>query len=92
MNRGVTLCAVVCPRLGTVPVAAHQVLYQLWVLASFVVDSLAIAGQTLVATALGQGQPRRAREMADRLIEVPPAPSTLQWLRRQIVSSSRWWK
>ena len=52
------------------PVAAHQVLYQLWVLASFIVDSLAIAGQTLIATALGQSAPARARQIADRLLEV----------------------
>ena len=57
-------------RLGTVPVAAHQVVYQLWVFASFVVDSLAIAGQTLIAIALGAGRPREAREIADRLLEV----------------------
>ena len=52
------------------PVAAHQVLYQLWVLASFIVDSLAIAAQTLIATALGQHAPARARQIADRLLEV----------------------
>ena len=57
-------------RLGTVPVAAHQVVYQLWMFASFVIDSLAIAGQTLIAIALGAGRPREAREIADRLLEV----------------------
>ena len=51
------------------PVAAHQVVYQLWMFASFVIDSLAIAGQTLIAIALGAGRPREAREIADRLLE-----------------------
>jgi hypothetical protein len=37
--------------------------------ASFVIDSLAIAGQTLIAVALGAGRPREAREIADRLLE-----------------------
>lgn len=32
-----------------VPVAAHQVVTQLWLLSSLVVDSVAIAGQSLVA-------------------------------------------
>ena len=36
-------------RLGVVPVAAHQVVTQLWLLSSLVVDSVAIAGQSLVA-------------------------------------------
>ena len=66
--------------------AAHQVLYQLWVLASFIIDSLAIAGQTLVATALGQGQPAQAREVSDRLIEVPSPPtSLLEFLRHEAI-------
>ncbi len=64
-NPTVTLCR----SLGTVPVAAHQVVYQLWIFASFVIDSLAIAGQTLIAIALGAGRPREAREIADRLLE-----------------------
>lgn len=31
------------------PIAAHQVVYQLWLLSSLMIDSVAIAGQTLVA-------------------------------------------
>ena len=67
-------------RLGTVPVAAHQVVYQLWIFASFVIDSLAIAGQTLIAIALGAGRPREAREIADRLLEVRPHRAALSGL------------
>ncbi len=47
-----TVC--VSGRLGAVPIASHQVVMQLWLLASFIIDSLAIAGQTLVAVSLGQ--------------------------------------
>ena len=72
-----TLAAPHGDRLGTVPVAAHQVVYQLWIFASFVVDSLAIAGQTLIAVALGAGRPREAREIADRLLEARPHRVTL---------------
>ena len=38
--------------LGPASLAAHQVVAQLWQLASFSVDSLAVAGQTLVAARL----------------------------------------
>jgi Na+-driven multidrug efflux pump len=40
-------------RLGVVPIAAHQVVSQLWLLSSLMVDSVAIAGQTLVAVQVG---------------------------------------
>ena len=41
---------------------------QLWLLASFVVDSLAVAGQALVARAVGAGDASRARGVAERLL------------------------
>jgi len=63
-----TLATTAATKLGTVPVAAHQVVSQLWTLASLLVDSLAVAGQALVATELGQNRPRVAREVSDRLL------------------------
>ena len=63
-----TLAASAAARAGVVPAAAHQVLMQLWLLASFAIDSLAVAGQTLVARAVGAGDPRRARGVAERLL------------------------
>ena len=50
-----------CRRLGVVPVAAHQVVTQLWLLSSLIVDSVAIAGQSLVAVQLGRGDVAEAR-------------------------------
>lgn len=63
-----TLAASAAARAGVVPAAAHQVLMQLWLLASFVVDSLAVAGQALVARAVGAGDAPRARGVAERLL------------------------
>ncbi len=40
--------------LGTVQLAAHQVVRETWFLSAMVVDGLAIAAQTLVATASGR--------------------------------------
>jgi len=63
-----TLAASAAARAGVVPAAAHQVLMQLWLLASFAVDSLAVAGQALVARAVGAGDASRARGVAERLL------------------------
>ena len=43
---------------------------QVWLLTSMVVDSLAVAGQTLVAVYLGEGCPDRARVVANRLLQL----------------------
>ena len=43
-----------------------QVLSQVWIFSSLVVDSLAIAGQTMVAVELGRGDPAAARAITNR--------------------------
>ena len=63
-----TAAAATATRLGTVPAAAHQVLMQLWLLASFAVDSLAVAGQALVGEAVGREDDEGARGVAERLL------------------------
>lgn len=65
-----TLAAASAARLGTAPLAAHQVLMQLWLLTSFAVDSLAVSGQALVAGALSRGERSTARGLADRLLQL----------------------
>jgi hypothetical protein len=52
-----------------VPIATHQVLMQLWMLSSFLLDSLAVGGQTLVAVHVRRDAVA-AREISDRLLEV----------------------
>jgi putative MATE family efflux protein len=51
-------------RTGAVTAAAHQVLFQSFLLVSFLMDGIAIAAQALVGTALGAGSEREAREVA----------------------------
>ncbi|KAL4425326.1 hypothetical protein ABPG75_009342 [Micractinium tetrahymenae] len=63
-----TLASATAARLGVVPVAAHQVVTQLWLLSSLIVDSVAIAGQSLVAVQLGKGDVREARAVSNRLL------------------------
>lgn len=55
-----TLATAIAARIGTAQVAAHQIMFQVWIFLSLMLDSLAIAGQAMVATAL----PRSTAESA----------------------------
>lgn len=51
----------VAARTGAETAAAHQVVWQLWTFLSLVLDSLAIAAQSLVGAALGRESAREAK-------------------------------
>jgi putative MATE family efflux protein len=55
-------------RIGTVPAAAHQVLWQTFLLVSFLMDGFAIAAQAMVGTALGAGDEKEARAVGRDLL------------------------
>lgn len=57
----------VAARFGAAAVAAHQVVLQLWNFLALVLDSLAIAAQSLVGAALGAGQLNHAKFVAWRV-------------------------
>ena len=59
--------AAVAARFGTAALAAHQVALQVWSFLALVLDSLAIAAQSLVGAALGAGEPAQARRVAWRV-------------------------
>jgi putative MATE family efflux protein len=59
--------AAVAARFGAASVAAHQVVLQLWSFLALVLDSLAIAAQSLVGAALGAGQLTHAKSVAWRV-------------------------
>jgi putative MATE family efflux protein len=59
--------AAVAARFGAASVAAHQVVLQLWGFLALVLDSLAIAAQSLVGAALGAGQLVHAKSVAWRV-------------------------
>lgn len=63
-----TAATAVAARIGTRQVAAHQVLSQIWFLLAMIVDAIAIAAQTLVASLLGAGAHAEARALAGRLL------------------------
>ncbi|WP_373279228.1 MATE family efflux transporter [Skermania piniformis] len=57
----------VAARFGAAAVAGHQLVLQLWSFVALVLDSLAIAAQTLVGAALGAGDRAGARATALRV-------------------------
>jgi putative MATE family efflux protein len=59
--------AAVAARTSTEAVGAHQIVLQLWTFLSLVLDSLAIAAQSLVGAALGSHSAERARALARRI-------------------------
>ncbi len=59
--------AAVASRFGAASVAANQVVLHMWNLVSLMLDSLAIAAQTLVGAALGASRIEDARALAWRL-------------------------
>ncbi|GAB3673045.1 MATE family efflux transporter [Salinisphaera aquimarina] len=56
--------AAVAARSSTAALGAHQIVYQLWVFLSLILDSLAIAAQALIGAELGAERVARARVVA----------------------------
>lgn len=63
------ISVVVATEIGEADLGAFQVAFQIWNLLALVLDAIAIAGQSLVAKALGGGDAAGARAMARRMIE-----------------------
>ena len=63
-----TVSAAQATRIGTVEIAAHQVVMQVWLLAAMVADSFAIAGQAMVGEAVGNRDPTRIDRISIRLV------------------------
>ncbi|MHA7650702.1 MATE family efflux transporter [Mycobacterium sp. ML4] len=59
--------AAVAARFGAAALAAHQIVLQLWTFLALVLDSLAIAAQSLVGAALGAGDAGHAKWVAWRV-------------------------
>ncbi len=60
------LMVALAARMGEVPLAANAVLLQLWYLAAYSIDGVAIACETLVGNALGAGNAPIARALIRR--------------------------
>ena len=69
--------AAVAARFGAAAVAAHQVVLQLWNFLALVLDSLAIAAQSLVGAALGAGRSAHAKSVAWRVTAFSAVAATV---------------
>lgn len=65
-----TMATAVAARVADAAVAAHQVIFQVWLFLALALDALAIAAQALVGRLLGSGDRSAARAVADRLLMV----------------------
>jgi putative MATE family efflux protein len=65
---GLTFAAATATRLGPADIAAHQVVMQVWLLAAMIADSFAIAGQAMVAEAVGVGDATGVNRLSGRLL------------------------
>ena len=61
------VAAGVAARMGTAQIAAHQIGMQLWEFTALLLDSFAIAAQSLVGAALGASDARAARRLAGQV-------------------------
>jgi putative MATE family efflux protein len=61
------VAAGVAARMGAAQIAAHQIGMQLWEFTALLLDSFAIAAQSLVGAALGASNPRAARHLAGQV-------------------------
>ena len=62
------LAGAVATRFGDASIGAHQVAFELWLFLSLVLDSVAIAGQIIVARELGGGRTDDAYAASERMI------------------------
>ena len=70
LHTAILIAAAVVTHLGDAAIAAHQIAFQLWVLLALALDSLAIAGQVLIARDLGADAGDVAFATATRLIRL----------------------
>ena len=63
-----TVAASKATRLGPESIAAHQIVVQVWLLASMVADAFAIAGQVLVGDAVGKSDRSLVHSLTRRLM------------------------
>jgi putative MATE family efflux protein len=59
----------IASRLGTVPLGAHQVAFQLWSFLALSLDAVAVAAQAMIGRLLGGGDAAGARSASRRMVE-----------------------
>lgn len=62
------IAGAVLARVGAASLAAHQIVFQLWNILAFALDSLAIAAQVMVSHELARADKARARYLSSRIL------------------------
>ncbi|KAL4189589.1 hypothetical protein AMTRI_Chr08g166090 [Amborella trichopoda] len=65
-----TLGTAMAARQGPVPMAGHQICLEVWFTISLLTDSLALAGQALLARVFAQGDYEKARQVIYRVLQI----------------------
>ncbi|XP_059063596.1 protein DETOXIFICATION 44, chloroplastic isoform X2 [Cryptomeria japonica] len=65
-----TLGTSMAARQGAIAMAAHQICIQVWLAVSLLTDSLALAGQALVASAVAKKDYKKAKVVAFRILKI----------------------
>lgn len=69
MRVAFVVTTLVATALGTASLAAHQIVFNTWLLLALILDAVAIAAQALVGRALGAGDVGTARSITRRMIQ-----------------------
>lgn len=70
LRGSLTVATAVAARLGAVDVAAHEVAFATWTLFAFILDAIAIAGQSMIGRFLGADDAASARAVGRRMLEL----------------------
>ncbi|KAG0586183.1 hypothetical protein KC19_2G070900 [Ceratodon purpureus] len=65
-----TLATSMAARQGAIQMAGHQICLQVWLAASLLSDSIALAGQAIIATAFAKCEYKRVKEASFRILQI----------------------
>ncbi|XP_024379001.1 protein DETOXIFICATION 42 [Physcomitrium patens] len=65
-----TLATSMAARQGAIQMAGHQICLQIWLAASLLSDSIALAGQAIIATAFASFDYKRVKEASFRILQI----------------------
>jgi putative MATE family efflux protein len=68
LRASLLIATAVAARLGTVDLAAHQISFEVWSFLALSLDAVAIAGQALIGSFLGEGRMAVARSAGNRML------------------------
>ncbi|KAI5663203.1 hypothetical protein M9H77_22526 [Catharanthus roseus] len=65
-----TVATSMAARQGPIPMAGHEICFQVWLAVSLLTDALALAGQALLASGYSQGNYGQARQVVYKVLQI----------------------